>query len=81
MGLPLLQTVDTLDADAIAAHLTNDGKFRFSNQPPAEGKQTVRDAPAQLFATIQTMHHENTGLWLGEAGNSAVYEVDVIPIL
>ncbi|HEY9643252.1 MAG TPA: hypothetical protein V6C57_22375 [Coleofasciculaceae cyanobacterium] len=26
------KTVDTLDADAIAANFTDDGKFRFSNQ-------------------------------------------------
>lgn len=71
------KTVDTLDADAIAANFTDDGKFRFGNQPPAEGKQAVRDALAQFFATIQSMHHENTGLWLGEDGNSAVWEVDV----
>lgn len=71
------KTVDTLDADAIAAYFTEDGKFRFSNQPPAEGKQAVRDALAQFFETIQAMHHENTGLWLGDDGNSAVWEADV----
>jgi ketosteroid isomerase-like protein len=71
------QTVDTLDANAIAAHFTEDGKFRFSNQPPAIGKQAIRDALAQFFSTIEAMHHENTGLWLGDDGNSAVYEVDV----
>ena len=71
------KTVDTLDANAIAAHFTNDGKFRFGNQPPAEGKQAVRDSLAQFFATMQTMHHESTGLWLGEDGNSAVGEADV----
>lgn len=32
------KTVDTLGANAIAAHFTEDGKFRFSNQPLAEGK-------------------------------------------
>ena len=71
------KTVDTLDADAIAANFTDDGKFRFGSQPPAEGKQAVRDALAQFFATIQAMHHENTGLWLGDDGNSAVWEADV----
>lgn len=71
------KTVDTLDADAIAANFANDGKFRFSNQPPAEGKQAVRDSLAQFFETIQAMHHENTGLWLGDDGNSAVWEADV----
>lgn len=71
------KTVDTLDADAIVTHFTEDGKFRFSNQPPAIGKQAIRDALAQFFSTIQAMHHENTGLWLGDDGNSAVYEVDV----
>lgn len=71
------KTVDTLDADAIAAHFTDDGKFRFSNQPPAEGKQAVRDALAQFFGTIAAMHHENTGLWLSDDGDSAVWEADV----
>ncbi|MBD2102827.1 nuclear transport factor 2 family protein [Leptolyngbya sp. FACHB-261] len=71
------KTVDTLNPDAIVAYFSDDGKFRFSNQPPVVGKQAIRDSLAQFFATIQTMHHENMGLWLGEDGNSAVYEVDV----
>ena len=69
--------VDTLDADVIVTHFTDGGKFRFSNQSPAVGKQAVRDGLAQFFETIQAMHHENTGLWLGEDGNSAVWEADV----
>lgn len=71
------KTVDTLDAETIAANFTDDGKFRFGNQPPAVGKQTVRDTLAQFFATIQAIHHENTGLWLDEDGNSALWEADV----
>lgn len=71
------KTVDTLDADAIAAYFTDDGKFRFSNQPPAVGKQAVRDSLAQFFDTIEAMHHEKAGLWLGDDGNSAVWETDV----
>lgn len=71
------KTVDTLDADAIVAHFTDDSSFRFSNQPAAIGKQAVRDSLAQFFATIQAMHHEKAGLWLGEDGNSAVWEADV----
>ncbi|MBD3885913.1 nuclear transport factor 2 family protein [Phormidium tenue FACHB-886] len=43
----------------------------------AVGKQSIRDALAEFFATIKAMHHKNTGLWLGEDGDSAVYEVDV----
>lgn len=74
------KTVDTLDADAIAANFADDGKFRFSNQPPVHGKQAIRDSLAQFFETIQGMHHENTGLWLGEDSNSAVWEADVIYI-
>lgn len=70
-------TVDTLDVDAIAAHFTEDGKFRFSNQPLAIGKQAVRDALAQFFETIAAMHHESIGIWLGDDGNSAVWEADV----
>jgi ketosteroid isomerase-like protein len=71
------KTVDTLNPDAIVTYFTDDGKFRFSNQPPAVGKQAIRDALAQFFATIQAMHHEKTGLWLGDDGNSAVWEADV----
>jgi ketosteroid isomerase-like protein len=71
------KTVDTLNADAIVAHFTNDGKFRFGNQPLAIGKSVIRDALAQFFETIQTMHHESTGIWLGDDGNSAVWEADV----
>ncbi|MCC5623608.1 nuclear transport factor 2 family protein [Nostoc sp. CHAB 5715] len=71
------KTVDTLDAEAIATHFTDDGKFRFSNQPPAIGRQAVRNALAQFFETIEEMHHESTGLWFGDDGNSAVWEADV----
>ena len=71
------KTVDTLDAEAIASHFTDEGAFWFSNQPPAEGKQAVRNALIEFFATIGAMHHENTGLWLGDDGDSAVWEADV----
>ncbi|MBD3887043.1 nuclear transport factor 2 family protein [Phormidium tenue FACHB-886] len=43
------KTVDTLNADAIAAHFTDDGKFRFGNQSLTEGKQAVRDGLAQYL--------------------------------
>lgn len=67
--------VDTLDAQAVTQHYTDDGQFRFANQEPARGKAAIEDMLQQFYGNVRDMKHRNTGLWLGD--NTAVFEADV----
>ena len=58
--------VDRLDPDELVAWYTDDGSFRFANQPPAKGKAAIAAALRQFYGTIRSMHHEKTGSWVDD---------------
>lgn len=55
--------VDTLDPDELVRWYTDDGAFRFANQPPADGKPAIVAALKQFYGLITSMRHEKTGCW------------------
>ena len=55
--------VDRLDPEELATWYTEDGSFRFTNQPPAQGKAAIIAALQQFYGLLQSMHHEETGCW------------------
>lgn len=67
--------VDTLQPDKVTQHYTEDGQFRFANNPPAQGKAAINQLLADFYANLQAISHRNVGLWLGD--NSAVFEAEV----
>ncbi len=55
--------VDTMDPDELVRWYTEDGSFRFANQPPAQGKAAIKEALTQFYGLITSMRHEHTGDW------------------
>jgi len=64
--------VDTLDPGELVDWYTDDGSFRFANQPPAEGKAAIVAALEQFYGLINAMRHEKTGCWAD--ADSGVFE-------
>jgi ketosteroid isomerase-like protein len=69
------RSVDHLDVDGFAAHLTDDVEFRFGNAPATTGKDAVREGLTQFFGAIAGMKHNFREVW--EAGDDAVLVIDV----
>lgn len=67
--------IDTLDADKFVAHLTPDAVFRFGNADPITGREAVREAVAQFFATIDGLTHHIKNVW--EVGDTIIAQIDV----
>ncbi len=59
----LFRTIDSMDADAFAAFLTDDVLFQFGNWPAVAGRRAARDAVAQFYGSIAALSHEIVGIW------------------
>ena len=59
----LVRTIDAKDPDAFVAFLTEDGAFRFGNNPPACGRPAVRDAVAAFFSSVRALRHTVRDVW------------------
>lgn len=52
------KTIDAKDSEGFANFLTEDGIFRFGNQPEVRGRQATRDYVARFFTMIKSSQHE-----------------------
>ena len=52
------QTIDAKDSAGFASYLTEDGIFRFGNQPDVVGRQATADYVAAFFGMIKSSKHE-----------------------
>jgi ketosteroid isomerase-like protein len=68
----LFTTIDKIDARAFAGYLSEDGVFRFANQPEARGRAAVEAAVAGFFASLAGLKHELVNEW--SAPDSVVVE-------
>lgn len=59
----LFRTIDSMNAEAFAAFLTEDAVFQFGNWPAVAGRAGAREAVAQFFGTIAGLAHEIIGIW------------------
>ena len=59
----LFTTIDKMDARAFAGYLSEDGVFRFANQPEAKGRAAVEAAVAGFFSAIAGLKHELLSEW------------------
>lgn len=57
------ETIDAKDSDGFANYFTEDGIFRFGNQPAVQGKKAVSDYVAQFFTMLQSSEHEIINFW------------------
>jgi len=66
---------DQLNLDEWIVCFTKEAQFRFGNMAPVAGHDEIRQAMAQFFSTIQTMHHEFVGMY--EQDNVVIAEAKV----
>ena len=50
--------IDAMRMDEFLAHFTDDGVVTFANNPPAVGKEEIRQAIGGLWSTIDGLRHE-----------------------
>lgn len=55
--------VDKKDAVGFAAVFADDAWMRFANADPIVGKKNIEAAIAGFFTMLDTLTHEQTGLW------------------
>ena len=55
--------VDRKDAAGYAECLTEDVWFRFANNEPVTGRDTVRQVLHQFFSSFETIRHRMIGEW------------------
>jgi ketosteroid isomerase-like protein len=59
----LFAAIDSKDADAFVAFLTEDAVFAFGNLPPVSGKAAIRETLVGFFGSIRAVRHEVTDTW------------------
>lgn len=67
--------VDRMNPEGLVAWYAEDGRFRFGNSPPVEGKAAIAEVLRSFYASITSMSHAMTGCWL--EGESGVWEAEV----
>ncbi len=60
----VFRAIDAKDASGFASHFTPDGVFRYANAPAVAGPDAVRQAVAQFFDAIASLHHEVLHVWV-----------------
>ncbi len=66
----LFAAIDRGDAEAFAAFLSADARFRFGNAEPIHGRAAIRDAVAGFFGAIAGAQHTLEDSW--DTGNAVV---------
>ena len=59
----LFITIDRKDAQGFTAFFTDKAIFRFANASAVSGKENIRKAVDDFFATIKGLRHNITGVW------------------
>lgn len=67
--------VDRRDAAGFAAAFTDDGWLRFGNNEPLVGRANIEAAIAGFFTMLDTLKHQQTGLW--SQGDALILEANV----
>jgi len=57
------KTIDAKDSVGFVNFLTEDGIFRFGNQPDVKGRKAVADYAAAFFNMIKSSEHEIVNYW------------------
>ena len=69
--------VDRMAPDDLLAWYAQDGRFRFAGQPTVQGKAAIGSVLAAFYASLRSMRHRATGIWVDEADASGVFEAEV----
>ena len=60
------KVIDAKDAQGFANFITEDGTFRFGNNPDVVGRDNIRDYVAAFFSMIHSSEHEIVNHWKGD---------------
>ena len=63
IGRAMFEPADRLDVDGWCSHLSENVHFRFGNAEPLDGRDAVREAVRQFFATLKGLRHEIVSDW------------------
>ncbi|MDN3613273.1 nuclear transport factor 2 family protein [Vibrio gallaecicus] len=74
----LYQVVDQKDVHALMALLHDDVSFHFSNAEPVVGKPAVEAVNAAFFASIKSMTHTFSGIYVNEDTVACEGKVDYV---
>ena len=66
--------VDNMRLDAFVDRHSDDATVTFGNNPPAVGKDAIREAIGGFWSMIGGLRHERRNLWFVNDGDSAVIE-------
>jgi len=70
------KTIDAKDSVGFANFLTEDGIFRFGNQPDVKGRKAVADYVAAFFGMIKSSEHEIVNFW--QQGDCIIWQGKVL---
>tara|TARA_B100001989_G_scaffold202421_1_gene150812 strand:- start:303 stop:659 length:357 start_codon:yes stop_codon:yes gene_type:complete len=70
------RNVDAMDMDAFIASHADDISVTFGNNPPAQGKDQVRESIGQLWSMLNGLRHDFRNVWQPEP-DLAVLEAKV----
>jgi len=62
----LFATIDQMDADSFASHLTEDARFIYGSQPAVQGKEAIRNFTSEFFGTLGGIGHNLLRTWVVE---------------
>lgn len=57
------KTIDSKDAKGFSEYITENGSFRFGNQPEVTGRKAIEDYVAAFFNMINASGHEIVNCW------------------
>lgn len=67
--------VDKKDAAGFAAVFADDAWMRFANNEPVVGRKNIEAAIAGFFTMLDTLEHEQTGIW--SQGDALILQANV----
>jgi ketosteroid isomerase-like protein len=69
------KTIDAKDAKGFSEFITEDGSFRFGNQPEVKGRKAIEDYVAAFFGMIKASEHKTVNFW--DTGAHIIWEATV----
>ena len=70
------RTIDAKDSDGFASFITEDGIFRFGNQPDVKGRKAIADYVAAFFSMIKSSKHSIVNVW--DEKNTIIWQGQVL---
>jgi hypothetical protein len=57
------QSIDQADAKKFASYLSEEGSFRFANNPAVVGRKAIEDFVDEFFKSLKSIQHSQLESW------------------